>query len=63
MQDKPEPSAAKMPYVLEFAKFLGIFIVMIGAALSLLHVIWVATQGNQTNASAAVAPAVSRGGH
>jgi len=41
-----------MPYFIEFAKFLGIFIVMIGAALFLIGIIATASGTGSAPASA-----------
>jgi len=55
MQDKTDKRPPMMPYVLDFAKFLGVFIIMIGVALSLLHVVSVAAAGSQSTAPASAA--------
>ncbi len=52
MPSAPRPPSAKMPYFIEFAKFLGIFIVMIGAALFLIGIIATASGTGSAPASA-----------
>ncbi len=55
MQNESGKKTPIMPYVLDFAKFLGVFIIMIGVALSLLRVVSVAAAGNQITSTTAAA--------
>lgn len=53
-QSTHDQKVSVIPYVLEFARFVSVFIVIIGVALSLMYTISVAAAGNQAPSSAMV---------